>query len=64
MDTAYYVLSTMKTEVMRRRVLSTFPTSEVDQLIREAKRKGLKLATYIRHLVVTHQERAGGAGTR
>lgn len=49
-----------KTPAPRSRSLVTFTRSEVDQLIAEAKKKGLKLATYIRSLVLTHQERTNG----
>lgn len=45
-----------------RRSLITFPEKELKKLIQEARAKGLALATYVRTLVKTHQERAGGAG--
>ena len=44
------------------RTLVTFPDKEIKKLIREAQAKGLALATYVRQLVMTHPERAGGAG--
>lgn len=47
----------------RRRVLVTLG-EEADQLLKEAKKKGLRLSTYLRSLVITHPERAGGASTR
>lgn len=43
-----------------RRVLLTLG-DEVDQLFLEAQSKGLRLSTYLRSLVITHQERARGA---
>lgn len=47
----------------RRRVLVTLG-EEADQLLKEAKKKGLRLSTYLRSLVITHPERAGGAINR
>lgn len=35
-----------------------------EQLVEEAARKGLRLATYLRELIVTHPERARGAAHR
>lgn len=50
--------------LMRERSLVTFPKIERIKLAREAQKKGLRLATYIRMLVLTHQDRASGAGNR
>jgi hypothetical protein len=50
--------------IPRRRSLVSFSDSQIDQLLKEATRRGLRLATYIRTLVLTHPERARGAGTR
>lgn len=47
-----------------RRALVTFTPLELDQLLKEAARKGLHLATYLRSLVTTHPERARGAASR
>ena len=46
-----------------RRVLVTLG-ADIDQLLKEAKLKRLTLATYLRSLIATHPERAGGAGNR
>lgn len=46
-----------------RRVLVTLG-ADLDQLITEARRKKLGLATYLRSLIATHPERADGAGNR
>lgn len=48
----------------RRRSLVTFPEHVTDKLIKEAARKGLRLATYIRYLVTTHPERASAIRAR
>jgi len=45
------------------RVLVTLG-DELESLRVEAKRKGLRLSTYLRALVITHPERAGGASKR
>lgn len=42
----------------RSRSLVTFPPHETAKLIKEAAQKGLRLATYIRSLVMTHPDRA------
>lgn len=55
---------TPPTPAARSRTLVTFPDGVTDKLIKEAAKKGLRLATYIRYLVTTHQERASGAVSR
>lgn len=49
---------------LQERSLVTFSKIQRIELVKEAKAKGLRLATYIRMLVLTHPERASGAGTR
>lgn len=58
------------------RSLVSFSASEIDQLLTEARKKGLKLATYLRSVVIENlqknqdaprprkMERAGGAVNR
>lgn len=46
-----------------RRVLLTLG-DEVDVLHTESQAKGLKLATYLRSLIITHQDRAPSGATR
>lgn len=48
----------------RRRSLLTFDDLTMDQLVKEAASRGLKLATYLKSLVLSNKERARGAGTR
>lgn len=48
-------------ESKRRRTLLTFKPMELDLLIQEATRKGLRLATYLKSLITSHPERARGA---
>lgn len=48
----------------RCRSLLSFSEAEWDQLVAEAKQKGLRLATHLRALIRTHPERASGAGNR
>lgn len=48
----------------RSRSLVTFPPHEKVKLIKEAAKKGLRLATYIRSLVMTHPERASAIRAR
>jgi hypothetical protein len=49
---------------LRERSLVSFPKIERIKLVKEAQKKGLRLATYIRMLVLTHPDRASGAGNR
>lgn len=51
----------------RRRTLVTLTEKEIDRLTSEARKSGLRLATYLRHLIFTNtprKARASGAGTR
>lgn len=48
----------------RHRTLVTFTGPETNKLLIEAKSKGLRLATYIRSLVLTHQDRSARAPAR
>lgn len=49
---------------LRERSLVTLPKIEKIKLVEEARKKGLRLATYIRMLILTHPGRANGANSR